>query len=128
MFRLPLKTSYGSWPGAIVVKFPCSTSVALGLRVQIPGVDLHTTHQAMLWLCPTYKIKEQWHRCQLRDNLPYQKTNKPGPNPWVCVLYFGSLRFDNSNPGHGPTHHLSHHAVAASHIQNRGRLAQMSAQ
>ena len=38
--------------------------------------------------------------------------------PWVCG--FGS--------GHGPTHCSSSHAEVASHIQNRGRLAQMLAQ
>ena len=49
----------------IVVKFTCSTSAAVnhGSRFQIPGIDLHTTHQAMLWWCPTYKIEEDWHRC-----------------------------------------------------------------
>ena len=26
----------------------------------------------MLWSCPTYKIEEDWHRCQLRAVLPYQ--------------------------------------------------------
>ena len=36
------------WPGGVVVGFMPSTSVAQGLRVQIPGVDLHTAHQAML--------------------------------------------------------------------------------
>ena len=29
------------------------------------------------------------------------------------------------NPGQGPTHHSSSHAVVVSHIQNRGRLTQM---
>ena len=47
----------------IVVKFPCSTLVAQGLRVQIPGKDLHIAHQAMLWQHPTYKVEEDWHRC-----------------------------------------------------------------
>ena len=32
------------WPGGVVVKFVHSTSSARGLRVQIPGADLHTTH------------------------------------------------------------------------------------
>ena len=44
-------------PGSIVVKFTCSTSAAQDSQVRIPGVDLHTTHQAMLWWCPTYKIE-----------------------------------------------------------------------
>ena len=38
------------------------------------------------------------------------------------------LGFASSHPGRGPTHGSSSHAVSASHIQNRGRLAQMLAQ
>ena len=41
------------------------------------------------------------------------------------ALYFGGL---GSVPRHGPTPLLGSHAVAATHIQNRGRLAQMLAQ
>ena len=51
------------WPGGIVVKLVCSTSVAQGLQVQILGMDLCTTHQAMLWWHPTYKAEEDGHRC-----------------------------------------------------------------
>ena len=50
-------------PGGIVVKFTLSTSAAWASRVQISGVDLHTTHQTMLWWPPIYKIEEDWHRC-----------------------------------------------------------------
>ena len=49
--------------GAAVFKFVCSASVVQGLHVQIPGTDLHATHQIMLWWHPTYKIEEDWHRC-----------------------------------------------------------------
>ena len=38
-----------------MVKFASSASVAQGLLVKIPGTDLLTTHQAMLWWHPTYK-------------------------------------------------------------------------
>ena len=38
------------------------------------------------------------------------------------VLYFGSL---GSVPGHGSTPLISGHGVAATHIQNRKRPAQM---
>ena len=38
-----------------MVGFVYSASVAWGLQVQIPGTDLHTAHQAMLWWSPTYK-------------------------------------------------------------------------
>ena len=37
--------------------------------------------------------------------------------------FFGSPRFMGSDPGRRPTHLLSSHAVAASQMQNRGRLA-----
>ena len=36
-------------PGGVVVKFVSSALAAQGLLVWIPGVDLHTAHQAMLW-------------------------------------------------------------------------------
>ena len=41
----------GLWgqPGVSVVKFACSSLVAPGLPVPIPGVDLSTACQAMLW-------------------------------------------------------------------------------
>ena len=45
----------GDRPGGIVVKFLCSPSVARGSWVWIPGADLRTAHQAVLWLHPTYK-------------------------------------------------------------------------
>ena len=38
------------------------------------------------------------------------------------------IQIVGSDHGHGPTYHLSSHAVAASHIQNKGRLAQMLGQ
>ena len=49
--------------GGVVVKLVCSALVAWGSQVRIPGADLHTAHQAMLWWCPTYKIEEDGHRC-----------------------------------------------------------------
>ena len=30
---------------------------------------MDTTHQAMLWQCPKYKVEEDGNRCQLRANL-----------------------------------------------------------
>ena len=45
-----------------MVKFVCSALAAWGVRVQIPGVDLHIAHQAMLWQHPTDKIEEDWCR------------------------------------------------------------------
>ena len=60
----------GDQPGGVVVKFKHSTSAAQGSQVRIPGVELHTAHQAILWRGPTYKTEEDWHRCQLSDSLP----------------------------------------------------------
>ena len=46
------------------------------------------------------------------------------------VVKFGALHFRDpgSVPRHGPRPLVGGHAVAATHIQNRGRLAQMLAQ
>ena len=52
----------GSQPGGIVVRFVHSALAAQGLQVQIPDMNIHTTHQAMLWWCPTYKIEKDGHR------------------------------------------------------------------
>ena len=43
-----IKTSWG-WPGSTGLKFTHSTLAAQGSPVQILGVDLRTTYQAMLW-------------------------------------------------------------------------------
>ena len=48
-----LKLIEGGQPHGQVVKFEHSTPAAWGSPVQILGADLHTTQQAMLWLCPT---------------------------------------------------------------------------
>ena len=42
-----------SQPGGIAVKFVHSASAALGSQVQIPGADLLTARQVMLWQRPT---------------------------------------------------------------------------
>ena len=42
-------------PSGIVVKFTCFALVVRGSQVWIPGTDLHTAHQAMLWQHSTYK-------------------------------------------------------------------------
>ena len=46
-------------PSGIVVKLVLSASAAQGSPVQIPGTDLHATHQAMLWRRPTY---QKWRK------------------------------------------------------------------
>ena len=52
-----VKKLSGGRPRGVVVKFACSASVAQGSQIWIPGEDLHTAHQTMLWWCPT-----QWRR------------------------------------------------------------------
>lgn len=42
--------------------FTSSASVAPGLQVWILGIDLHTTRQAVLWQCLTYKIEKAWYK------------------------------------------------------------------
>ena len=54
---------FGGRPSGVVVKFAHSASAALGSRVRIPGMDVRTVHQAMLWQHPTCKIEEDRHRC-----------------------------------------------------------------
>lgn len=39
-----------------MVKLVSSASVARGSQVWIPGTDLRTAHQAMLWQHPTYNL------------------------------------------------------------------------
>ena len=55
---------------------------------------------------------------------------KYGVWPHGLVVKFGTLRFGGPglDPGCRPTLFISSHAVAATHIQNRGRLAQTLAQ
>ena len=59
-------------PLSIVVKFGALCFDHPGQQIQIPGGDLHHL-SAMLWRQPTYKVEEDWHRRQLRANLPQQK-------------------------------------------------------
>ena len=71
--KLDIQNQNRGQPGGIVVGVTCSASVAQGLRAQILGTDLHTTHEAMLWQCSTYKIEEDWQRSWLSNNLFKQK-------------------------------------------------------
>ena len=43
------KVFYWGQPGGAEVKFAYSAPAAQGLLVWIPGADLHTAWQAMLW-------------------------------------------------------------------------------
>ena len=50
------------------------------------------------------------------------------PGGAVVEFMCSASAAQGSHPRHGPTHCLSSHAVAASHTQSGGRLAQMLAQ
>ena len=50
-------------PESTVVKYVSFASAAQGLWIEIPGMDLHTIQQAMLWQRPTYKIEEDGSGC-----------------------------------------------------------------
>ena len=72
-------------PGAVVVKFMCYTSMAQGPWLQNPSADLHTTHQTTLWQSPIGKVEEDWHRCQLRANLPHIQAHK---YKYICIYIY----------------------------------------
>ena len=58
------------------------------------------------------------------------KVSSTGGWPHGLVVKFSVLHFSGpgSDPGHGRTLFVGGHAVVVTHIQNRGRLAQMLAQ
>ena len=49
LLKRMLRKSLEGWPDGAAVKFTYSAVAAWGLLVQIPGADLHTACQAMLW-------------------------------------------------------------------------------
>ena len=63
VFITEQKNEVQGQPRGIVVKFAHSPSVARGSQVQIPGADLHTICQAILWQHPTHKMEGDCHRC-----------------------------------------------------------------
>ena len=68
----------GVQSAGVVVKFACSASVAWGSWVWIPGVDLYTTHQAMLWQCPMYKNGGRWAQMLVQWQPSSSKKRKVG--------------------------------------------------
>ena len=68
------------------------------------------------------------HSIKIWENI--FKKHLIGGQPHSLIGKFGALCFGSpgSAPRSGPTPLVSGHAVAATHIQNRGRLAQMLAQ
>ena len=61
-----------------MVKFVRSASAAQASQVQIPGEDLTLLIEPRCGGVP-HKIEEDWHRCELRANLPHTHTQKPYP-------------------------------------------------
>ena len=49
MNRQFIESKYRGFPGGAVVNFARSASAAHGSQVQIPGRDVDTAYQAMLW-------------------------------------------------------------------------------
>ena len=62
----------GGRPSGILIKFECSASVAQDSKVWILGGDLAPLIKPHCGGVP-YKTEEDWHRCQLSDNLPQTK-------------------------------------------------------
>ena len=62
MWRLQLKATNGGQPGGAAVKFARSLLVDRNSSVQIPGADLCTTCQAVLWQASTYEVEEDGYR------------------------------------------------------------------
>ena len=70
------------------------------------------------------------YNSQLKENFSSLKILRAQPCGQVVKVPCALLQwpgFTGSDPGHGPTPLISH-AVEVSHIQNRGRLAQMLVQ
>ena len=44
-----------------------------GLPVRIPGADMTPLGMPCCGRCPTYKVEEDGHGCELRASLPQQK-------------------------------------------------------
>ena len=66
-----------------MVQFARSTSVVHGWQAWIPGVGLAPLIKPQCGGIP-HKIEEDWHRCQLRANLPPEKEED-----WLQMLAQG---------------------------------------
>ena len=61
-----------------MVKCACSTLVARGLPVWIPGTDKAPLSKPCCGKHPTYKVEEDGQGCELRASLPQQKKRRIG--------------------------------------------------
>ena len=68
------KNAWRGQPCGIVAEFSALHFSGPGSRVQILGMDQHHL-SAMLWQRHTYKVEEDWYRCQLGANLPQGEKN-----------------------------------------------------
>ena len=95
-FRAIKKMGPRSQPSVVVVKFVCSASVAQDSQVHIPGTDLHTTHQAMLWQV----VSHIQNRGSLAQMLAYGQSSSPKkPKNQTSVLFLAVFSASGSVPG-----------------------------
>ena len=79
---------YRGQPDGIVVEFMCSALVAWGSQVLIPGADLAPLIKPCCGGIPGKKMEEDWHRCQLSNNLPQAERGRLATDVglWLILL------------------------------------------
>ena len=89
----------GAGPFAQWLSSACS---ALAIWVQFLGIDVHHLLLAMLWQHPTYKIEEDGHRCQLRENLPQAKRGRLATDVSSGQIFFSQKKREKLNSRASP--------------------------
>ena len=129
-------------PGREIIGLTLGVFLHLGLNIVLSGDQYLNT---IAWYILSSSVAVYYRRTSMLPvktrigSLPlkhafltcvhfWKKKGRPGGIVVEFALHFGGLEFMGSDPGGRPTHHLSSHAVVVSHIQNRGRLAEMLAQ
>ena len=86
----------------------------------MPGKTVHLFNR---WLFKTsQKLGIVWNTWNTEVyNINKVRVQAQWHSGWVHALCFGGLGFAGSDPGHGPTHHSSSHAEAASHLEELER-------